>query len=177
MNTGILSLFLAFFTVVGLVVLVIGFLTQNHKRKKKWLGGLTFVFAFGGLLFLLSRYGQTEGANVVKPFAYVQSYYCEDQCGPEIRRIDLLSNFNSPLQLMEGENMALIDAKSMNIEPSIELKESTLSFPEKIPGIYSPFRGTFKITHKDQSQWVLEQEFKDVDDCAKKEILILQIIQ
>ncbi|NQX90699.1 MAG: hypothetical protein HRT74_00885 [Flavobacteriales bacterium] len=174
---GLLSLLLAFLTVVGLVILVVGFLTQRNKLKKKWIGGLTFLLAFGGLLFLLSRYGQSNSQSAEKPFAYVQSYYCEDECNEELRRVDLLENFNTPLQLMNHETMVLIDAKSMSIEKKISLNQTTLIFPDKIKGIFSPFRGTFNIIHQDDSQYVLEQLFTDTDGCEKKEVLILQLIQ
>ena len=58
-TTGILSIFCALGTLLGLAVFIFGMISKNG-RTKRILGAALFIFSFFSLFFLLSKYGSFD---------------------------------------------------------------------------------------------------------------------
>lgn len=157
---GLLSLLLALGTVVGLALAVFGVL--NRKRNKLLLpvGAVVFMLAFGGLLFLLSRYG-TENTDSVqtiqKRLVTSYQYTWTDTLGVSETQ-NMLKYVPSPLFINGDTSFVAYQEAQGILARGTFLENGDFRFEEESKQTYSPLQGTFQLTFQAGSTLEFERK-------------------
>lgn len=175
MTPGILSIFFALGTVLGLALVLF---SLAKKSKTMRFGGIaTFIVSFCGLIFLLSKYGQhdSEGAfseNAVRwTIAQWETTYTEGD-NKQVKK-DLTKLWEGTIYLILDESEARFgDNGKTFIQRGFSATDSTWTFAVGAMNDAPPLSGTYTVTHPSENEAILKKNLN-----GEKEFLWLRKLE
>ncbi|MDG1260310.1 MAG: hypothetical protein P8O05_01015 [Flavobacteriales bacterium] len=175
MTPGILSIFFALGTVLGLALVL--FSLAKKSKTMRYGGIATFLVGFFGLIFLLSKYGQhdAEGSfsesSVRWKIAQWENTY--DEGDGKLVKKDLTKLWEGTIYLILDESEARFgDNGKTFIQRGFTTTDSTWSFAVGNMNEAPPLSGTYSVSHPSENEAILRKDLN-----GEKEFLWLRKLE
>ena len=144
---GLISVACAIATVLGIALYIFGY--ARKARVMKISAILTFVLGFGGLIYILAKYGEKPeqaGSASATYWNVIKWTQTTDLGGDNIHIDDLTESWDGNLKIVvDGDRIKFGDGKSQWVQREFQATDSTWEFAlDSTPG-GPPLTGTFKI--------------------------------
>lgn len=180
-TSGLLSIFCALGTIIGIALFVIGLLTKEGKSKR--LGGaVLFVLSFSGLFYLLANFGSfdspKEGSSM--PVNQGEPYQVYRYDRMSLNSVDqkpqtepLLDLLPPPIYIVVDSMMTTIYADGKIVfERSLIKTDSTWILLGGSEHLFSPFQGEFTLD-EDHEFIILSKQLPSTEGLELSERLML----